>query len=287
MFCFCLCVLKLYYSLPQSWLYNLWHPVQNEKTDSLVQVAEKKPFSPLFPWSFFKPIMDFFICYLISLSPGLLAGQTWASSSVVTVTRCVRCAYPQTLPTWENGSRMWLSGCKGGASPEPIRGRQGGGGWLQAPGPTVPSDCTHCVSSLGLSQQEPLPSGLDDRNLMSHVLQESVPDQGVGRAGSSWGLWGNLPLPLPWLLWSQRRPLTYRRWTPFPPCSFCTCLPLCPIFPLYKDTSYAGSGPPSFQRDLILTPPFTSALALYPSKGTFWGCYGFNIYIWGEVQLNP
>lgn len=74
LFCFCLCELKLNYFLPPSWLYNLWHPVQNEKTDgwpcSSSKTNKQTRFPPLVSMVFFQTYYGFFICYLISLSPG-------------------------------------------------------------------------------------------------------------------------------------------------------------------------------------------------------------------------
>lgn len=98
--------------------------MQNEKTDSLVQVAEKKLF-PLVSMVFFQTYYGFFICYLISLSPG--HGVTCRANMTLIqcgyVTRCVRCAYSPSYMGRMVARCDWV-GARERPAQSPFRGRR-------------------------------------------------------------------------------------------------------------------------------------------------------------------
>lgn len=120
-----LIVLKLHYSLPQSWLHNLWSLVQNENVGALVQRAEKGYF-PLFSWSFFQTYYGFFICCLISPSPG--HGVTCRAS--VTLSQCDRWDSVHEMCTGRTVAGCYCMGARRGHP----RTHSGEAGRLQGPG---------------------------------------------------------------------------------------------------------------------------------------------------------
>lgn len=131
-----LSTLKLHSSLPQSCLHNLWGPVHGDNMGTPLQKAGKSFF--LFPWSFFKPIMDFFICYFISLSSR--HGDTCrASATLIQGGHCdsvsEMCEPPCPSSRGEKGGMGLMNGVREGAAQScpSIWRRQGEGGRLQAP----------------------------------------------------------------------------------------------------------------------------------------------------------